>query len=49
VTIAATAPITEAATLMRVEHVHHLPVTDGAAQLVGILSSFDLLDLLVDP
>lgn len=45
-----TMPIAEAATLMRAEGIHHLLVTEkirGTKELVGVLSSLDLLKLLV--
>ncbi len=36
-------PVTNAVKVMYDEHIHHLPVTDDSGNLVGILSSFDLL------
>lgn len=45
------APVTEAAQLMRAEGVHHLLVTEdspGASEVVGMLSSFDLLKAVTD-
>ncbi len=49
VTISLDASVAEAATLMRSEYIHHLLVTEGSgenAEVVGILSSFDLLKTL---
>lgn len=43
------ASVSEAATLMRSNYVHHLIVTEGDRQtVVGLLSSYDLLAMLVD-
>ena len=47
VTIEYTATVSEAASLMRSEHLHHLVVTDGG-DTVGLLSSYDLLYMLID-
>lgn len=47
VTIECTATVSEAASLMREEHLHHLVVTDGG-ETVGLLSSYDLLYMLID-
>lgn len=39
----------EAAAVMRAEHIHHLLVTErGSTETIGILSSFDLLALVMD-
>ncbi len=48
VTIKSNASVIEAAELMRSEHVHHLLITDDSDrfQLVGILSTFDLLKVI---
>ena len=48
VTIRADDPITEAARLMIVHQVHHLPVVNKEMQLVGIVSSIDFVRLTVD-
>ncbi len=40
--------ITEAATLMRTNYVHHLVVVDEENAVVGILSSLDLLGELIE-
>ena len=40
--------ISEAAILMRTNFVHHLVVVDAANEVVGILSSLDLLEELVE-
>ncbi len=45
-------PSTEAASLMRSEGIHHLLVTEdvaGTRELVGVLSSLDLLKLVTAP
>ena len=47
ITIEHTATVSEAADLMRSEHLHHLVVTDQG-ETVGLLSSYDLLYMLVD-
>lgn len=47
ITIEHTATVSEAAQLMRAEHLHHLVVTDHG-ETVGLLSSYDLLYMLVD-
>lgn len=47
-TIAAEASIREAAETMIARRTHHLLVSDGT-EVVGILSSFDLLDALTAP
>lgn len=47
ITIAASAPVTEAARKLLDEHVHRMVVTDGEA-IVGIISSFDFVKLMVD-
>lgn len=44
-TISATEPVSEAARIMREQHIHHLVVTDGPTA-VGIVSSYDLLRLV---
>jgi CBS domain-containing protein len=41
------ASVAEAAELMRAESIHHLLVVDGGVT-VGILSTFDLLKVLID-
>ncbi|MGI9596002.1 MAG: CBS domain-containing protein [Acidimicrobiales bacterium] len=51
VTIGAGASVAAAAALMRNEGIHHLLVTEdspGATEVVGILSSFDLLKAITD-
>jgi CBS domain-containing protein len=35
------APIADAAALMTIEHIHHLPVVGGDGRVVGMLSTFD--------
>lgn len=47
VTIESSASVAEAAQVMRAELIHHLVVTDSG-QPVGVLSTFDLLDVLAD-
>jgi CBS domain-containing protein len=47
VTLEYTASVSEAASLMRSEHLHHLVVTDNG-QTVGLLSSYDLLYMLIE-
>lgn len=48
VTISVDGTISEAATLMREEVIHHLLVTEsGSDEVVGILSSLDLVKILV--
>lgn len=47
ITLEYTATVSEAAALMRAEHIHHLVVTD-AGETVGLLSSYDLLFMLVE-
>lgn len=49
-TVAAAVPVETAARIMRERHIHHLVVTDGADgdAMVGIVSSWDLLDALAD-
>ncbi len=47
VTIESSASVAEAAQVMRAELIHHLVVTDSG-QAVGVLSTFDLLDVLAD-
>ena len=47
ITVHATEPVTEAARLMREHRIHHLVVSDGT-KAVGIVSSFDLLKLIVE-
>ena len=42
-----TASVSQASALMRAEHIHHLVVTDNG-ETVGLLSSYDLLYMLVD-
>ncbi|MDH4077394.1 MAG: CBS domain-containing protein [Acidimicrobiia bacterium] len=42
-----TASVSQAAAVMRNEHIHHLVVTDNG-ETVGLLSSYDLLYMLVD-
>jgi CBS domain-containing protein len=44
VTVDATQPVGRAARLMREHHIHHLVVTDGG-KAIGIVSSFDLLEV----
>lgn len=39
-------PATHAAALMAFEGVHHIPVIDGRGELVGLVSSLDLLRLI---
>lgn len=49
VMIDADASVSDAAMLMRSNYVHHLIVTEGDRQtVVGLLSSYDLLAMLVD-
>ncbi|MGH1493112.1 MAG: CBS domain-containing protein [Acidimicrobiales bacterium] len=49
VTIDVKGSVSAAASLMRQHYVHHLLVTEGAnAEVVGILSSYDLLAGLID-
>lgn len=51
VMITTAAPVAEAAQLMRSEGVHHLLVTEdtpGATEVVGMLSSFDLLKAVTE-
>lgn len=44
-----TESVSEAAELMRTNYVHHLIVTEGDRRVVvGLLSSYDLLAMLVD-
>ncbi len=47
VTIDYTASVSEAAAVMRGEHLHHLVVTDEG-ETVGVLSSYDLLFMLIE-
>lgn len=47
-TVAPTTDVGAAAALMRARRIHHLPVVDGDGALVGIVSSWDLLDDLVE-
>lgn len=47
VTLEYTASVSEAAALMRAEHIHHVVVTDNG-ETVGLLSSYDLLFMLVE-
>jgi CBS domain-containing protein len=47
-TIAAEAPLLDAARMMCDKHIHRLPVTDAAGQLVGILTSLDVVAALVN-
>ncbi len=42
-----TSSVSQAAAVMRNEHIHHLVVTDKG-ETVGLLSSYDLLYMLVD-
>lgn len=48
VTIAATAPLTEAARLMLIHRIRCLPVLRGR-QLVGIITANDILHALIEP
>ena len=48
VTVARTAPVIDAARLMRDRRIHHLIVSDDGTTVAGIVSSFDLLDALSD-
>jgi CBS domain-containing protein len=48
VTVAPSTDVGAAAALMRARRIHHLPVVDEAGALVGIVSSWDLLDDLVE-
>lgn len=48
VTVAPSTDVGAAAALMRARRIHHLPVIDDAGALVGIVSSWDLLDDLVE-
>ena len=48
VTVSATTDVTEAASLMRTRHLHHLLVTDAGGGLAGIVSSWDLLEELAE-
>lgn len=47
-TIGADEPVSQAATTMMTNWVHHLVVTDEAGHVCGILSSFDLLGIVAD-
>lgn len=47
-TIGAHQSIPEAATMMRTHFVHHLVVVDVANEVVGVVSSLDLLEDLLD-
>lgn len=47
ITIDLEAPLGEAAELMKTELVHHLVVTD-AGKPVGVLTSYDMLDALIE-
>ena len=47
-TILDDAPLLEAARLMCEKHIHRLPVTDAEGQLVGILTSLDVVAALVN-
>ena len=48
VTVAPATDVGAAAALMRARRIHHLPVIDDDDALVGIVSSWDLLDDLVE-
>jgi CBS domain-containing protein len=48
VTVAPSTDVGAAAALMRARRVHHLPVVDEGGALVGMVSSWDLLDDLVE-
>ena len=48
VTVSPSTDVGAAAALMRARRIHHLPVIDDDDALVGIVSSWDLLDDLVE-
>ena len=43
ITIAAKASVAQAAALMAIEGVHHLPIVDPTGKMVGILSTMDIV------